>query len=135
MLYAQGLCPASALSMDDFSDELNREIAGMLLSGKKPSAIMDALDEDKRGRAAGILQQTAPLSQDTAGQMVADCVEKIRVRKLDEQIDGIKSVGGNAEEKPVLPSDGPVFVHTDDGGHSVLLYTAMGIFASNGQGS
>ena len=23
--------------------------------------------------------------------MVADCVEKIRVRKLDEQIDGIKS--------------------------------------------
>ena len=91
MLYAQGLCPASALSMDDFSDELNREIAGMLLSGKKPSAIMDALDEDKRGRAAGILQQTAPLSQDTAGQMVADCVEKIRVRKLDEQIDGIKS--------------------------------------------
>lgn len=53
MLYAQGLCPASALSMDDFSDELNREIAGMLLSGKKPSAIMDALDEDKRGRAAG----------------------------------------------------------------------------------
>ena len=44
-------------------------------------------------------------------------------------------VGGNAEEKPVLPSDGPVFVHTDDGGHSVLLYTAMGIFASNGQGS
>ena len=44
-------------------------------------------------------------------------------------------VGGNAEEKPVLPSDGPVLVHADDGSHSVLLYTAMGIFASNGQGS
>lgn len=91
MLYAQRMCPASALSIDDFSDELNREIANMLLSGRKPSAIMDALDDDKRSRAAGILQQTAPLSQDMAGQMVADCVEKIRVRKLDEQIDGIKS--------------------------------------------
>ena len=53
--------------------------------------IMDVLDDDKRSRAAGIFQQTAPLSRETAGQMAADCVEKIRVRKLDEQIDGIKA--------------------------------------------
>ena len=90
-LYAQGLCPEGVMSIDDFSDELNREIAGMLLSGKRPSAIMDVLDDDKRSRAAGIFQQTAPLSRETAGQMAADCVEKIRVRKLDEQIDGIKA--------------------------------------------
>ena len=44
-------------------------------------------------------------------------------------------VGGNMKQQCVVPADGPVFVHTDDGGHSVLLYTAMGIFASNGQGS
>ena len=91
MLFAQGLCPAEMLKADDFSDELNRSIAVMLLDGKRPSAILDGLDEGQRDRAAGIFQQAVPLSRDSAGQMAADCVEKIRVKRLDEQIDGIKA--------------------------------------------
>ncbi len=97
MLYAQGLCPARLMREDDFSDELNRTIAKWLIGGKSPSAILDELDADQRDRAAGIFQQAVPISPELAGQMAADCVEKIRVKRLEEQIDGIKSRLGDAQ--------------------------------------
>lgn len=97
MLYAQGLCPARLMREDDFSDELNREIAARLISGQSPSAILDALDDAQRDRAAGIFQQAVPLSPELAGQMAADCVEKIRVKRLEEQIAGLKSRLGEAQ--------------------------------------
>src|SRR5699024_10149618 len=84
MLYAQGLCPARLMREDDFSDELNRTIAKWLIGGKSPSAILDELDADQRDRAAGIFQQAVPISPELAGQMAADCVEKIRVKRLEE---------------------------------------------------
>lgn len=91
MLYSQSLCPVGMLREEDFSDELNREIAIRLLNGKSPAAILDELDAAKRDQAAGIFQQAVPLSPELAGQMAADCVEKIRLKRLDEQIDGIKA--------------------------------------------
>ena len=86
------------MRLEDFSDELDRKIAGMLLDGKRPSAILGELEDDQRDRAAGIFQQAVPLSQDLAGQMAADCVERIRIKRLDEQIDEIKARLADAQD-------------------------------------
>lgn len=98
MLHARGMCPEGLMRLEDFSDELDRKIAGMLLDGKRPSAILGELEDDQRDRAAGIFQQAVPLSQDLAGQMAADCVERIRIKRLDEQIDEIKARLADAQD-------------------------------------
>ena len=105
LLMSQGLCPEGAVIEGDFSDELDRKLAAALLQGRAPSSIMDELESDERDTAASIFGSQAPVAAENAGQMITDCLLKLRLHRLRSELGQLQaqlSAAGDAEKQPIM---------------------------------
>ena len=86
-LLATGKLPHNLIVLEDFEDERLRGIAASLLSGRKPTSIMEELEDEEGRRMAGELFNSLP-DLDKAGTLTAaeDCLRTIRTNKLKARI-------------------------------------------------
>ena len=86
-LLATGKLPLNLVVLEDFKDDRLRGIAGALLSGRKPTSIMEDMEDEEGRRLAGELFNSLP-DLDKAGTLTAaeDCLRAIRINKLNARI-------------------------------------------------
>ena len=86
-LLAGGHLPEGLVQATDFEDSLVKPIAQMLLEGKSPAEILGNLeDEAQRSLASGIFSRMADMDPEQAVQAADDCLQTIRVTKLNARI-------------------------------------------------
>lgn len=86
-LLAGGSLPEGMVQASDFEDPLVRPIAEALLSGKKPAEILGMLDgEDERRLASSLFGRMTDMDPEQAIQAADDCLQTIRVEKLNQKI-------------------------------------------------
>ena len=99
-LLADGGEYREAIKETDFITERNRNLAKKLLSGMTPGAILEEIADDaERGRAAEILQKEDPLNRETDLRLIQDCLNRIREKRIDEEIEALKAKLGQADAK------------------------------------
>ena len=90
-LLAEGRIEPGTVTADDFITAERRELAVRLLSGMKPGAILEEIDdEDARARAASILQKDSGAAQEDELRMAGDCLRILHNVRLDGQIAALK---------------------------------------------
>ena len=75
---------------DVFVTPLYARLAEGLQAGEKPAALLEELDEEERSEAARALLDENRIERDKIPQAVADCLAKIRLHRLDEEISRVK---------------------------------------------
>ena len=80
------------LSLDAaFITPLYSELARRLSNGEKPAAIIEQMEGDAREEAAQALLSESNVERDQITRAVDDCLNKIRLFQLEEQINRIKT--------------------------------------------
>ncbi|MBQ2957774.1 MAG: DNA primase [Clostridia bacterium] len=81
---------------DEFSPEnvfvtpLYARLAEGLRAGEKPAGLLEKLNDEERGEAARALLDESGIERDKIPQAVAECLTKIRLHRLDEEISRVK---------------------------------------------
>ena len=104
-LLASGIVTGDAVHASDFITPEGRALAEKLISGLKPGAILEEIeDEDERSRAAVILQEDAVFPEGEDLQMVQDCLDRLHQRKIDSEIETLRQelTSGSSEEKRAI---------------------------------
>ena len=83
---------------DVFVTPLYARLADELRGGEKPAAILEKLTEEERNEAADVLMGERYIEQDKISQHVADCLNKIRMYRIDEEIARIRDVLKRVDE-------------------------------------
>ncbi len=89
-LMATGLLGEELPAENVFVSPLYERLAKGLRSGEKPAALLESLDSEERSEAARVLLDENRIERDKISQAVADCLAKIRLHRLDEEISRIK---------------------------------------------
>lgn len=91
-LLASGLAPENAIKPDDFDTPLIKQMAQQLLSGMKPAAIVGQYDsEQDRQEINDLFSLNIQIDKENAAGMVAQCLNAIRLNRLQQQIDEIRA--------------------------------------------
>lgn len=86
-LLAEGRLNKETVSAEDFITGERRELAEKLLAGMTPGAILEEIaDDDKRARAASVLQKESGAAQEDELRIAGDCLRVLHERRIDEQI-------------------------------------------------
>ena len=65
----------------------HRELAGMLLSGMTPGAILEEMEEgEARSRAAALFQRESGAQEGQELRVVGDCLRILHKKRIEEQI-------------------------------------------------
>lgn len=101
-LLASGMAPDNTIHATDFDHPLLRSLAEMLLQNKTTAAIIaDCEDDTQRQQISEMFVLNADIREDNAASMVEECLTKIRIARLQAQIDELntKLATLEAEEK------------------------------------
>lgn len=91
-LLASGLLAENIVQADDFSDETMHKLAENLLAGKKPAAILAECESDaEQQRISEAFALNAEITEDNALAIAEDCLRTIRLERLTQQIDDIRT--------------------------------------------
>ncbi len=106
-LMGAGLVPAGTVDKDRFTDETHRLIAGELLSGQSPSALLESeMDPEVRPVLLEVLGREPRLYDDETMTVITDCLEKMRRGWIDNRIlelnGSLKAIDDTNEKKAVL---------------------------------
>ena len=89
-LLASGIAPNGAIHPQDFDHPLLRSLAELLLQKKTPAAIIETYENDaERQQISEMFVLNADIREDNAAAMVEECLIKIRITRLQRQIDEI----------------------------------------------
>lgn len=90
-LLAEGRVEPGTVTADDFVTQERRELAGKLLAGMTPGAILEEIaDDDARARAASVLQSDSGAGKSEELRMAGDCLRILHERRIDEKIAALK---------------------------------------------
>lgn len=90
-LMASGLTGDELEGSDIFVTPLYARLSKGLEEGIKPAVLLEQLDEEERSEAARALLDENRLEQDKVPQAVADCLGKIRLHRLEEEISRVRN--------------------------------------------
>lgn len=97
-LLSEGRAEEGTVKPEDFITPQRRLLAQKLLSGMTPGAILEEIeDEQERARAASVLTNDSGADDGQGLQMTADCLRILHVKRIEEQIAGLK--GQAAQQK------------------------------------
>ena len=98
---ATGRLPRDVVSPDEFEDPVLRSLCEALLSGQSPAGLMEQqVDEAGRGAVGDILSINTALDDEGLMKMARDCVKKMRIERLERELDLIqKSLPDLPEEQ------------------------------------
>lgn len=101
LLLAEGLVEEGAVTQEDFITPQRRMLAAKLLSGMKPGAILEEMQDDgERSRAADLLQKESGAPEDQKLKMVGDLLRVLHRKRIEEEIATL-----NAELKHLTGED------------------------------
>ncbi len=89
-LMAAGLIGEELPSDNLFVTPLYSRLAAGLREGEKTAALLEELTDEERSDAARALLDENQIERDKIPQAVADCLAKIRLHRLDEEISRVK---------------------------------------------
>ena len=103
--------PEGLVQLEDFTDPACAFVARLALSGeggRLQEALEQVEDEDLRGRITRLLTTGERVAADRRQQMIADCSDRLRLRRLEKEIalcqEGIQRPGLSQEEQMQLIS-------------------------------
>ena len=99
---SSGRIEMNIVSEKDFSDPFLKELYTRIKDGRSARVVVDELTDDaERARASRILTMATADSTDELISMAGECIDKIRLRRLEARIDQRKAQlnGLNGEEK------------------------------------
>lgn len=98
---ATGRLPRDVVSPDEFEDPVLRSLCEALLSGQSPAGLMEQqVDEAGRAAVGDILSINTALDDEGLMKMARDCVKKMRIERLERELDLIqKSLPDLPEEQ------------------------------------
>jgi len=89
-LLASGKTPEGAVHVDDFDHPLLKMLCEKLLANKTTAAILAEYEDDAlRQQISEIFVLNADIRDDNASMMTEECLNKIRISRLQKQIDDL----------------------------------------------
>lgn len=102
LLLAEGRVEAGTVHEDDFITPSRRALAGKLLSGMTPGAILEEIeDEEERARTAHLLQKDSGADGEQELRMTGDCLRILHKKRIEQKIAALQEEMANlkGEEK------------------------------------
>ncbi len=91
-LIASGHMPPEAVKAEDFDEPFLQKLAQKLLRGMAPAAILaECESEQERTNASEAFSLNAEITEENAAAMAEDCLRTIRIARLQQQIEQLKS--------------------------------------------
>lgn len=91
-LLASGMAPDNTIHASDFDHPLLHSLAEMLLQGKSTAAIIAECESDgDRQQISEMFVLNADIREDNAAAMAEECLSKIRIARLQTQIDELNN--------------------------------------------
>jgi len=101
-LLCEGRVEKGTLTVEDFISPERKALAEKLMSGMKPGAILEEIeDEAQRARVANIFQQDSNANGEEDLRMTGDCLRILHNKRIDERIEALQQEAVNlkGEEK------------------------------------
>ncbi len=91
-LLATGKLPEGMVKETDFYSETLRLIAGRLIAGETPDAIVsdEELTDDARQEAGEAFSLLTGTEADNAAEVASDCLRKMQIRNLEQEMENLK---------------------------------------------
>ncbi len=87
VLLAEGRIEPGTVAVEDFMTEERRVLAGKLIDGMTPGAILEEIaDEGERARAARLLQKDSGVGEEEQLRMVGDCLRVLHKKRIEDKI-------------------------------------------------
>lgn len=102
LMLAEGGVEPGTVTAEDFITPERRELAQKLLAGMTPGAILEEMeDEDKRARAAHVLQKESGAVGEAQLRMTGDCLRILHKKRIEERIAALtqEAAGLKGEDK------------------------------------
>ena len=91
-ILASGLAPENAIRAEDFDTPLIRQLAEKLLEGTSPAAILSQCENDQdRQEISDLFALDIQINAENAASMAEQCLNTVRVHRLQKQIDEISA--------------------------------------------
>lgn len=98
-LLAMDKLPQGTVKAEDFSNQAFRQIAGEILSGKKPAQIMAEAETDEIRQAAGeVFTALSDEEKKNPAAVAKDCLRHLHIQRLQEQINELTEFMRGAED-------------------------------------
>lgn len=98
-LLAMDKLPQGTVKAEDFSNQAFRQIAGDILSGKKPAQIMAEAETDEIRQAAGeVFTVLSDEEKKNPAAVAKDCLRHLHIQRLQEQINELTEFMRGAED-------------------------------------
>ncbi|MEG0145877.1 MAG: hypothetical protein RR739_07405, partial [Clostridia bacterium] len=103
-LLGSHLIASETVKAQDFDDELYKRMAGELILGRSPAAVLDEVPEEARERAARALSEEVMPDEQKALMVAEDCLSSIRKLRAAREVEGLKQAYKTAapDEKRAL---------------------------------
>jgi len=97
---ATGRLPRDIVAPEEFEDPILRSLCESLAAGESAAALMEQqVDEAGRAAVGDILSINTEMDDDGLMKMARDCVKKMRIERLERELDAIQ------KSLPNLPED------------------------------
>lgn len=99
-ILASGLAPENAIRAEDFDTPLIRQLAEKLLSGMSPASILSECENDQdRQEISDLFALDIQINAENAASMAEQCLNTVRVHRLQKQIDEISANLNNLDNE------------------------------------
>ena len=99
-ILASGLAPENAIRAEDFDTPLIRQLAEKLLSGTSPASILSQCENDQdRQEISDLFALDIQINEENAASMAEQCLNTVRVHRLQRQIDDISANLNNLDNE------------------------------------
>ena len=99
-ILASGLAPENAIRAEDFDTPLIRQLAEKLLSGMSPASILSECENDQdRQEISDLFALDIQINAENAASMTEQCLNTVRVHRLQKQIDEISANLNNLDNE------------------------------------
>lgn len=99
-ILASGLAPEDAIRAEDFDTPLIRQLAEKLLSGTSPASILSQCENDQdRQEISDLFALDIQINEENAASMAEQCLNTVRVHRLQKQIDDISANLNNLDNE------------------------------------
>ena len=99
-ILASGLAPENAIRAEDFDTPLIRQLAEKLLSGTSPASILSQCENDQdRQEISDLFALDIQINEENAASMAEQCLNTVRVHRLQKQIDDISANLNNLDNE------------------------------------
>ena len=99
-ILASGLAPENAIRAEDFDTPLIRQLAEKLLSGMLPASILSECENDQdRQEISDLFALDIQINAENAASMAEQCLNTVRVHRLQKQIDEISANLNNLDNE------------------------------------